>query len=61
MIGLTNIMLWSCGEIELLVKAFLYDNVVCCDAKHIGYQSDSSYEISSYWECPCTIYEYLHS
>ena len=49
MIGLASIVLWSHEETELLVKALLCDNVGWYDTKQMGYQSDSSYENSSYW------------
>jgi len=32
-IGLAHIELRSCGEIELLVKEFLFNNAICYDAK----------------------------
>lgn len=44
--GLANIFLWCCEEIELLFKALLGDNVGGYDAKHMGYQYDSYYDNS---------------
>ena len=63
-IGLTNIVLWSNWEIELLVKALLYENNVGWnDDITYGLQIQSSYENSyvNLKNCPSTMYVYLPS